>query len=92
MKTKEQKREQVNKMHIFVNAYDKWRVIENDADLRKEKLTLFDYGIVSDCLKRLSTIKGEKYLTICSSVAEWFKRNGFNVSLDGNKINYVISL
>lgn len=80
------------KMHTFVKAYDRYRVIENDADLRKEKLTLFDYAIVGECLRALSEIKGNAYLTICTPVANWFKRNGFNVSLDGNKINYVISL
>lgn len=82
----------VDKMHTFVKAYDKYRVIENDADLRKEKLTMLDYAIVGECLQSLSEIKGNAYLTICTSVAEWFKRNGFNVSLDCNKINYVISL
>ena len=81
-----------DKMHTFVKAYDKYRIIENDADLRKEKLTLCDYAIVGECLRTLSEIKGNAYLTICTSVANWFKRNGFSVSLDGNKINYVISL
>ena len=89
---KEQRKETVNKMHIFVNAYEKWRTIENDRDLKKQNLTLFDYGIVSDCLKRLSNINGERYLTICSSVANWFSKNGFNVNMDSNNVNYVISL
>lgn len=81
-----------DKMHTFVKAYDKYRIIENDADLRKEKLTLYDYAIVGECLRALSEIKDKTYLTICTSVANWFKRNGFNVSLDSNKINYIISL
>lgn len=82
----------VDKIHIFIKAYDKYRVIENDADLRKEKLTMLDYAIVGECLQSLSEIKGKTYLTICTSVAEWFKRNNFSVSMDKNKINYVISL
>lgn len=80
------------KMHVFVKAYNRYRAIESAADLRKEKLTLSDYAIVGECLRTLSEIKDKTCLTIFTSVAEWFKRNGFNVSLDSNKINYVISL
>ncbi len=83
-------RERTRKMHIFVKAYDKYRIIEDEADLRKNGLSLSDYYIVGDCLKELSDIEDKSFVTFIESVARWFESNGFTVNKQ--VVNYEISL
>lgn len=80
------------KIKIFVKAYDKYRIIEDDADLRKNKLSLSDYYEVGECLKSLSRIDDKVFHTIMSGVAKWFEGNGFKVVKDENNVNYQISI
>ena len=80
------------KIKIFVKAYDKYRIIEDDADLRKNKLSLSDYYEVGECLKSLSRIDDKVFHTIMSCVANWFKDNGFNVVHHEGGTTYHISI
>ena len=80
------------RMHTFVKAYDKYRVIEDDRDLAKNHLTLTEYYTVAEILKDLSGINNNKSVTLISGVASWFERNGFNVEMDEHNCNYVISI
>lgn len=80
------------KIKIFVKAYDKYRIIEDDADLRKNKLTVPEYRVVAEGLKFLSTIDDKVFITFMSGVAKWFESNGFKVVKEGNSVNYQISI
>ena len=79
-------------MNTFVKAYDKWRMIEDENDLKKNRLTLTEYHAVADILKALSGIDDSRYETFMAGVANWFEKNGFNVCIDSNNCNYVISI
>jgi hypothetical protein len=77
-----------DKNRMIAWIFSDYTSIENDADLRKRHLTLSDYNIVYDgngCLA-----KHKPFTTFVSSVAEYFKRNGFSVNMDENGINYII--
>lgn len=69
-------------------AYITLRNIENDADLKKAKLTLLDYNAAIEVLKELTT-PGTSTKTFIKPVAEFFKTCGFIVDLKG--VNYIIS-
>lgn len=81
------------RMQVFASAYSKYMNIENDADLKKERLTLTDYKIAFDVLRLLSGVNGSAVPVLSSGVAEWFRRAGFIVDdPHENKINYIISI
>lgn len=80
------------RIHVFVRAYDKYRVIEDDRDLLKEHLTLADYRVIHDCLQFLSDMEDKIYRTISKGAADWFTNNGFNVVENKDGINYNISI
>ena len=77
-------------MHIFVKAYHNFSNIGDNNDLCREHLTLAEYRIVEEGLKRLSNIDDAKFTTFNDDVANWFRKNDFDVSTRG--INYVISV
>lgn len=79
-----------NKIKIFTTAYSRFMNIEDDKNLRREKLTLNEYHDVFDLLKEMSDMKTTA-VTFQSGVANWFKRNGFSVTLDDG-VNYTIAL
>lgn len=74
----------------FTKACTRYNAIESDRDLRKEKLSLVDYHVIGDGLRTLPITK--KYLLISTCAANWFKRNGFTVSLDQHGVNYIVSM
>lgn len=82
----------VKRINTFVKAYDKYRVIDDENDLKKNRLTLTEYHAVADILKALSGIDDSRCETFMAGVANWFKANGFNVCIDSNNCNYVISI
>lgn len=75
---------------IFSRAYNDFRAIEFDRDLRRNRLTLSDYDSVRDCLQTLSNLRDIYTDTSIKSVADWFKRHRFKVREHG--INYRISI
>ena len=77
-----------DKNRMITWVFSDYTSIENDADLRKRHLTLTDYNIVHDGICCLAKYK--PFTTFVSSVAEYFKRNGFSVNMDEDGINYVI--
>ena len=81
------------RMQIFASAYSNYMNIENDADLKKECLTLADYKIAFDVLRLLSGVNGSAIPVFSSGVAEWFRRAGFIVDdPHENEVNYTISI
>ena len=80
----------VKKMKVMTKAYEAWRTIENDVDLRKNKLTLNEYQVLTDVLKKLSTMESDGEYTLLAGVANWCKKHGLFVKPDG--INYKIGL
>ena len=72
----------------ITNVYEDYKTIEYDDDLRKRKLTLSDYNAIPTLIKELNEQKHAK--TFISSVADYFKRNGFDVIMGSDGINYKI--
>lgn len=78
------------KADIFTAAYKSYMDIEDERDLKKNKLTLAGHFEVFDHLKKLSGLNGETTTTICAGVADWFRRKNFTVKEHG--IGFIISL
>lgn len=76
----------------FKKAYKAWQKIDTAADLKKNKLTLAEYHILTDILRELSKLNGKTAYTFSDGVANWLKKHGFTVNMDNNKINYLISI
>lgn len=71
------------KANTFATAHERvYMCIENEDDLVREGLTLYDYYEVKQILCRLSNLKG-KAETMCVNVATWFTRAGFTVKPKG---------
>lgn len=62
------------KMRTFTKAYSNWRSIEDDRDLRRNKLTLAEYNMLTEILKSLSDISDKVEETISESVANWCRK------------------
>ena len=84
------RKEKKNK--ICESAFNRFMAIDTSKDLEREGLTLSDYNSVFNILAELNSLNGESVKTFNTKVAEWFKRNGFTVQMDVNKVNYLISL
>ena len=85
------KKYDVKKARIFTRAYSDYMEIENDQDLKKNKITLAEHAIIFDLLKEFSTLPDYCLLTSFSGVAAWFKSKGFFIKVpDGENINYSI--
>lgn len=81
------------RMQVFASAYSKYMNIENEADLKKEHLSLADYKVTFDVLRLLSGVNGSAVPVLSSGVAEWFRRAGFIVDdPHENEVNYTISI
>lgn len=82
---------EAKKARIFTRAYSDYMIIENDQDLKKNKITLAEHAIIFDLLKEFSTLPDYWLLTSFSGVAAWFKNKGFSVRYpDRENINYSI--
>lgn len=67
-----------------MKAYKALRGMEGAADLKKAGFTLSDYREAQDCLQEYAKNNGEDgTATICKAVADWYKRQGFKVSEQG---------
>ena len=90
----------VKNMKIFAKAYQKFYMINTVKDLQRNRITLVDYDIVLEILKKLSSIdECEEVFCLSENVAKWFERVGFNVkppcAESENlyyKVNYSISV
>ena len=71
------------RIRTFTNAVHRFRKIETEQDLRREKLSLCDYHQVFDILSALSDIDDTASETISQSVADWFIKMGFIVRNKG---------
>ena len=87
------------KMKSMTKAYKAWQKIDNNADLRKNKLTLTEYHVLTDILRKLSTMESNGIYTLWSGVAEWCRKHGLvvtepDVESDDNikSVNYWIGL
>lgn len=67
-----------------------YRTIQTADDLHRYKLTMNDYYTSCDILKDLYQTN-KPQTTFISAVAAFFKNCGFNVTMDANNINYIIS-
>lgn len=70
--------------------YAKYMNIDNETDLRREKLTQSEYTALREHLKDF--FKNHKTVTMISGIAEWFKRNGCKVTYGYNVVNYLIEI
>ena len=68
--------------------YHDYMCIENDADLRKRKLSLSDYNAFPDIFKTIQSHGSTE--TFISSIADYFKKYGFTVT--EKSVNYCISM
>lgn len=67
-----------------MKAYKVLRGMESETDLKKAKFTLYDYHEACECLREYARNNGEEGTTTTSlNVAQWYKRQGFNVELCG---------
>ena len=81
----------LSKKQIYKKAYDRFFGIDNAKDLHICKLNFADHSVAYDVMKDLYIGKLEKpAFTFNKNVADWFKKNGFTVVLDG--VNYKITL
>lgn len=74
------------KMSELLNDY---RSIDDIISLHKRKLSLSDYRVIPDIFYKLKETK--KVYTFISSVASYFKRFGFTVTMSNDNVNYIIS-
>lgn len=58
---------------------EKIAIYDNEKELKRAKLTLSDYRNVQVCLEEIEKNGDVGSTTISQSVANWFKKQGFNV-------------
>lgn len=67
-----------------MKAYKSLRGMESAADLKKAKFTLYDYHEACECLREYARNNGEDgTATISEAVARWYKKQGFEVTKQG---------
>lgn len=67
-----------------MKSYKALRSMKSAADLKKAKFTLYDYHEACECLREYARNNGEDGTTTTSlNVAQWYKRQGFNVEICG---------
>lgn len=67
-----------------MKAYKALRVMESAADLKRAGFTLSDYYEAQEVLKSYVRNNGEEGTsTLNKAVADWYKRQGFKVSEQG---------
>lgn len=72
-------------MYKTIAAFE---AMDSEKELKKNKLTLADYFILSLVLKEI--IESGESMTFVKSVVDWCNRNGLSASLSEDGINYVI--
>ena len=73
----------------IMKAYKALKGMETAQDLRRNRLTLSDFHAAWDTLKA-AYIHGRWARTVISSVAAWFDRMAFSVSLGETGVGYYI--
>ena len=69
--------------------YDDYTSIDSDKDLNRRKITLYEYKVVANIATNIQEYgKGRTFII---AVANYFKKFGFNVKLDDDGINFIIS-
>ena len=58
---------------------EKIAIFDNEKELKRAKLTLSDYRNIQVCLEEIEKNGDVVSTTISQSVANWFKKQGFNV-------------
>ena len=67
-----------------MKAYKALRDMESETDLKKAKFTLYDYHEACECLREYARNNGKDgTATICEAVANWYKKQGFEVTRQG---------
>lgn len=69
-------------------VHSDYQSIENDRDLCARKITLAQYNCIPPLILELN--KTGKAKTFHTELANYFKRFGFNATLDNNGVNYII--
>ncbi len=69
--------------------YDKINSIKTIKDLQKNGLSLSDYNAIKEVYNEL--YKNGLSKTFIKEVAMFYQKNGFNVSMDDYKVNYIIT-
>lgn len=74
---------------MLSKIYSVYNAIEHSNDLRKHGLSLSDYRAFPDVFQQLQNIGYAE--TFVKSIADFFKKNGFGVSMSDDGVNYVIT-
>lgn len=74
---------------MLSKIYSVYNAIEHSNDLRKHGLSLSDYRAFPDVFQQLQNIGYAE--TFVKSIADFFKKNGFGVSMNDDGVNYVIT-
>ena len=74
---------------MLSKIYSVYNAIEHSNDLRKHGLSLSDYRAFPDVFQQLQNIGYAE--TFVKSLADFFKKNGFGVSMSDDGVNYVIT-
>lgn len=74
----------------ITTAYSTLKSIDHSNELKKHNLTLSDYNGAIDIFKSLST-PGSSAKTFIKAIADFYKKCGFLVSEDPEKVNYIIT-
>lgn len=74
---------------MLSKIYSVYNAIEHSNDLRKYGLSLSDYRAFPDVFQQLQNIGYAE--TFVKSLADFFKKNGFGVSMGDDGVNYVIT-
>lgn len=79
------------KQHKILSAfYHDYMMIDTAAELKKRKISLSDYHAIPtifESVQRNGTTK-----CFITSIAEYFRKNGFTVEIEPNGVNYDISI
>lgn len=75
-------------IHAIAKAHHFLQDIENDNDLKRERLTVAEYHAARDIFPELST-PGNSAQTFIKSVAEFYARAGFTVK--PGTVNFTIT-
>lgn len=67
------------KARVFACAYDRFYSIENDFDLGKNGINIFDHAIIKEMLTEFSSLPDYAIETEVQAIAAWFENNGFSV-------------
>lgn len=74
----------------IAKLYRDYTMIDCATDLKRRKLTLSDYHIIPKLANDIQ--KYGKTATFIESIANYFKKFGFDVELDENNVNYIIKI